>query len=195
MAGYPDNTTYHMHTDEIIDVCKRNGTAFEAAREVVLTGGGSAYSIFKTGSKPVIFYARGFGFSGIGINTFIYSDPTYSNIGTESDRIRNPNDINGVTTTVRLFAEPVITDNGTETRAASYIFGGNSQQSAGEKIQSIHSPQYILPNKELLLVFTNRDTNSSQNVTAMIEWCEPERIQGIILNGDGTFNRYNGFPL
>lgn len=195
MAGYPDNTTYHMCTDEIIDICKRNGTSFEASREVTLSAGATAYSIFKTASKPVIFYARGFGFDGVGINAFIYANPTYSDIGTESNRIRNPNGINGTLPTVRLFAEPTITDFGTETRAASYLFGGTSNQSSGETIQTIVSPQYILPNKEILLFFTNRSTNSSQKVTAMIEWCEPERIQGLVINSDGTFNRYNGFPL
>jgi hypothetical protein len=192
MSGYPENRKYHIHTDEIIDICKRQGCVFEASREVSIPAGGTVTSVFKTGNKPVILFARDIGYDGVGVNAFAYRDPSLSSNGTLETTTRNPNDINPQADTVEIYTSPTVVSIGTETRSPKYLFASTSNQAAGQSAKTIESPQFILPNKMIVLTITSRDTNSAQKVFAELRWAEVDRIPGIVLNSDGTLNRYNG---
>lgn len=195
MSGYPENRTYHIHTDEIIDICKRQGCVFEASREVSIPAGGTVTSVFKTGNKPAILFARDIGYDGVGVNAFAYRDPNLSSNGSIEETTRNPSDINPQPATVEIYTSPTVVSIGAETRSPKYLFSNTSNQGSGQPAKTIESPQFILPNKLIVLTITNRDTNAAQNIFAELRWAEPTRIPGIVLNSDGTFNRYNGVLL
>lgn len=183
--------------DEIIDICVRQGKTFEASREVSLAASETKYSVFRTGSKPVILFNRAFGYSGAGINVFMYRDPTYAapeDVGTLETTIRNPNDTNAQTATVQLYAGTAPDTLGVETRTPARLFAGTSPTSNGEPIKTIGRPQLVLPNKDLLLFFTNRSGSTAEQVTALLEWAEPDRIPGVIIQ-NGQFVAYNGASL
>ena len=193
MAGYPDYTPYHITTDEIIDVCKRQGVAFEVSVDLTLAGNGTLKTVFITGERPVIFYSRKISYNGSGINALIYRDPVYTG-GTELLDINNPNDINGATPLSKLISGATITDDGILSRAPVYVFGSTTNSSEGESLQTVDDPQIIPPNSTILLVFESRDSQS-QDLAAIAQWVEPTRIPGLVLNNDGTFDRYNGKSL
>lgn len=193
MAGYPDNTPYHITTDEIIDVCKRQGVAFEVSVDLTLAGNGTLKTVFITGERPVIFYSRKIGYNGSGINALIYREPVYTG-GTESLDINNPNDINGAIPLSKLVSGATITGDGILSRAPVYVFGSTTNSNEGESLQTVDDPQIIPPNSTILLVFESRDSQS-QDLAAIAQWVEPTRIPGIVLNDDGTFDRYNGKTL
>lgn len=195
MSGYPENRTYHIHTDEIIDICKRQGCAFEASREVSIPANGTVTSIFKTGNKPVVLFARDIGYDGVGVNAFAYRDPDLSSNGSLETTTRNPSDINPQPATVEIYVNPSVVSLGIETRSPKYLFASTSNQAAGQASKTIESAQFILPNKLIVLTITNRGTNAAQKVFAELRWAELDRIPGIVLNSDGTFNRYNGVLL
>lgn len=192
MSGYPINRTYHTNTDEIIDICKRQGCVFEASREVEITADATITSVFMTGEKPVILFARDIGYDGVGVNAFAYRDPDLTSNGSLETTTRNPNDINPQDATAEIYINPTVVSIGTETRSPKYLFASTSNQAAGQASRTIESPQLILPNKLIVLTITNRDDNSAQTVFAELRWAEPDRIPGIVLNADGTFDRYNG---
>lgn len=193
MRGYPENTTYHITTEEIIDVCKRQGFAFESSVDLTIGAGESLKTVFKVGSKPVILYSRRLCYSGEGINAYVYRDPTYTG-GVESVAINNPNDINPIANESVFLSDADITNDGTLSRAPVYAFSNISQQGQGALLESIEDPQKIPPNAEILFVLENRDAQSQQ-LSSIIQWVEADRIPGLVLNDDGTFNRYNGKQL
>ena len=73
------NSTYHVSTEEIIDICKRQGRAFEASVDASgddeIAGGEALRTVFVTGDNPVIFFSRKLSYSGDGINAYLYRDP------------------------------------------------------------------------------------------------------------------------
>lgn len=178
---------------EIIEVCRLQGKVFEASRDISIPASGSAESILVSGSSPIILFSREIGFDGVGINAFVYRDPVYTG-GTPETTIRNPNDINPQPVKSTLLVGSTITDNGVETRMTRYLFASTSNQSSGMPVQTIATPQLVLPNKPLMFDLVNRDTNSSQQVTAAISWAEPDNIPGLVIE-NGLFVRYNGIAL
>lgn len=195
MAGYPENKTYHTFLSEIIDICKLQGAAFEASVDLsgvsAIPAGESVKTVFVTGSKPVIFYSRKLSYSGDGVNAYLYRDPSYTG-GTEAIDINNPNDINPQANESIFLSGATVTDDGIASRAPVYVYGNTSVQGRGEVLEVIDSPQLMAPNSTFLFVLENRDTTNPQDVSSVVEFVEPDRIPGIVLNSDGTFNRYNG---
>lgn len=181
----------NMSLTEIIELSVRQGQAFEASREVVLASNASALTLFVTGDNPVILYRRNIGYNGVGVNAFAYRSPVITSMGTLETTTRNSNDINPKAPGVEIYAAPAVSSKGVETRAPKYLFASESNQSAGQLSTTIETPQLILPNTTILLEIKNRDANAVQTVTAELLWCEPDRIQGLVIK-DGVFFAYNG---
>lgn len=184
----------HKTLEEIIDICERMGQVFEASREVNLSAGAIAYSLFRTGNKPVILFARDIGYNGVGVDAFAYRDPVLTSDGTLDDTIRNPSDISPQSPQCEIYVTPTFSYPGSETRSPKYLFASESNQAAGQASKTIESAQYILPNKDILLVIENRDSNNSQTISAELRWAEPDRIPGLIIQ-NGQFVAYNGQRL
>lgn len=191
MAGYPENSTYHISTEEIIDICKRQGLAFEASLETSVAANGLLKTVFVTSDKPVIFYSRKVSYDGEGLNGYVYRDPVFTG-GTETIEITNPNDINPQANESIFLSGATVSNDGVLSRARVPVFANTSVQGKGESLEIIDDPQIIPPNSNTLFVIENRDINNPQTIASIVQWVEPTRIPGIILNSDGTFNRYNG---
>lgn len=181
----------NMSLSEIIELSVRQGQAFEASREISILANSSALTLFVTGDNPVILYRRNIGYNGVGVNAFAYRSPVITSMGTLETTVRNSNDINPKTAGVEIYAAPTVSSKGIETRAPKYLFASESNQAAGQLATTIETPQLILPNTIILLEIKNRSTNAAQTVTAELLWCEPDRIQGLVIK-DGAFSAYNG---
>lgn len=179
--------------DEIVEVCRLQGKVFEASRELSIPSAAHAKSLLVAGTSPVILFSREIGFDGVGVNAFVYRDPVYTG-GTPETSIRNPNDINPQPVKSSLLVGATITDDGTESRMARYLFSSTSNQSAGVLVQTIATPQIVLPGATLMFDIVNRDTNSAQIATAAISWAEPDNIPGLVIE-NGVFVSYNGVAL
>ena len=182
------NSTYHVSTEEIIDICKRQGRAFEGSAEFASTGNDIFKTVFTTGENPVILYSRKISFSEDGVNAYLYRNPTYT--GGTAAEVNNPNDINPQDPTASIVVGATVTDDGILSRAPVYVFGNDSNQGNGSVLQVIDNPQHLPPNSDFLLVIESRDA-AAQEIASVIEWCEPERIPGLSIV-DGSFVRYSG---
>lgn len=185
----------HKSLEEIIDICKRQGFAFEASVDFSgaqeIAGGESSKVIFITGSKPVIFYSRRLSFSGVGVDAYIYRDPIYSG-GSVSIDINNANDINPQTELSSFISGATVTDDGILTRAPVFIYGNESNQGKGAVLEVIDEPQLMLPNSTYVFVLENRDANAAQDVASIVQWAEPDKIPGLVLDENGEFVTYTG---
>lgn len=179
--------------EDIVEVCRMQGKVFEASRELSIAASAHAKSILVSGYTPIILFSREIGFDGVGVNAFVYRDPVYTG-GTPETTIRNPNDINPQNVKSSLIVGATITDDGVETRMPRYLFASTSNQSAGVPIQTIATPQLVMPGKSLMFDLVNRDTNATQQVTAAISWAEPDNIPGLVIE-NGQFVSYNGVAL
>lgn len=194
MAGYPENTTYHISTDEIVDIAFRQGFAFEASAEITLSNGGVSEVVFTTGSKPVILYSRQVSYEADGINFDVYRDPEFTGGSTSTVEILNSNDINPGTSECYFTTGATITDQGTKSRATVYSFGNDSNSGNGDALQVIGTPQILAPYSDILLIAENRDTQSN-DFASIVRWVEVDRIPGLVLDSNGDFVRYNGKTL
>lgn len=185
---------WHVNTDKIVEICVRQGLAFEGSVELSVDASATNQTLFVTGDSPVILYQRNIGFNSVGVNAFVYRDPTVTDLGTLSTGIRNSNDINPKVSQVKIYGGPTVTDKGEQTRATKYLFASESNQSGGQLITTIGTPQFLLPNMTLLLEIENRDTNGSQAVVSELLWCEPDRIPGVVIK-NGVFTDYTGEDL
>ena len=183
----------HMATEEVIDIANRQGVLFELSVDFTLTAGAFLKSVFKTGSKPVVFISRKVSFNGDGVNAFVYKNPTYTG-GAKVDTY-NPNDINKKIETAEFLSGATVTDDGLQSRANKYVFGSDANQGKGGILQLIdlNEPQLILPNSELLFVIENRDA-ANQKIASHVKWIEPDNIPGLIIQ-DGEFVDYDGVTL
>ncbi|QMP81721.1 hypothetical protein [Vibrio phage XM1] len=188
----------HKSLEEIIDICKRQGFAFEASADFSgaqeIAGGESSKVIFITGSKPVIFYSRRLSFSGIGVNAYIYREPVYSG-GSASIDINNANDINPQTELSSFISGATVSNDGILTRAPVFVYGNESIQGKGAVLEVIDDPQLMLPNSTYVFVLENRDTNNPQDIASIVQWAEPDKIPGLVIDDEGNFASYTGEEL
>lgn len=203
----------NMSLSEIIELSVRQGQAFgisgsltvaasdDDLPDITLGNAGYSYTGFMTGANPVIFYSRKVAFNSVGFIAYVYRNPTFvggSIGGTSTQSFRNVNDINagisGATLTGGLAANGAAGDVeslGEETVVREFVFGNESNQGAGGRPETLDEPIIMLPNTQYLLVFKNKSTSSAQNFGSHLRWCEPDRIQGLVIK-DGGFSAYNG---
>jgi len=172
-AGIPSDAYVGMRAINTQSYTESNiklGVEHEAARLFTLAGSADSDSIMITGSNPVALKARTVGYDGIGIEARIFRAPTYSG---ESALIlpRNPNDINPVTSEVALYTDAIVTVDGTEVFAPTFLLGGSSQQNKGVVGAEMGQEKILRPNTVYLLRLTNLDTQAMQ-VAAYISWYE-----------------------
>jgi hypothetical protein len=194
MAGYPENTTYHIDTNQVIDIAFRQGFAFEASAEITLAGGDVSEVVFTTGSKPVILYSRQVSYEADGINFDVYRDPDFSGGSTTDIEVLNSNDINPGSPECYFTTGATITDQGVKSRATIYSFGNDSNSGNGGALQVIGTPQILAPNSSILLIAENRDTQQN-DFASIVRWVEVDRIPGLVVDSNGNFIRYNGKTL
>lgn len=194
MTGLLNNATYHVSMDEVIDICKRQGLAFESSVDVSIPSGGSLKTVFVTGSKPVVIHSRRVSYDSDGLNAFIYREPVYTG-GSVTIEVNNPNDINPQPSQCSFISGATVTNDGIQSRAPVYVYGNTSKQGKGESLELIEDPQIVPPNSEVLFVLGSRDSTGAQQVASIVEWIEPDRIPGIVLDDNGDFVRYSGRQL
>ena len=159
-----------LNTQNYIESNIKLGMQHEASRLFTLAGNSDSDSILITGNQPVSLKTRTVSYDGIGIAAYIFREPTYSG---ESPLIlpQNPNDINPVTSEMQLYTDAVVTDDGTEVFAPTFLIGPGGQQSKGSTTADLGQEKILRPNTVYLLRLTNLD-NSSMLVSAYISWYE-----------------------
>lgn len=186
---------------ELIDIWERAGYVYEISVEYTLLASGKSLNVFVAGSRPCMLFSRQVSYNGVGINAFIYRNPTYTG-GTPltwgNEGYENPNDIIAHAGLSTIISDPTIAvepdDYGTLTRSPRYVFGNESVQGRGAPIQLIESPQLVLPGQEILLILENRDINNAQDLSSHFRWAEPPSIPGLVIQ-NGVYKAYNGATL
>ena len=146
------------------------GVEHEAARLFTLAGNASSDSILITGSNPIALKARTIGYDGIGIAAFVFRAPIYSG-GSALIVPRNPNDINPVVSEVSLYTDAVVTNDGVEVFAPSYMLGGSHKQNKGAVLADMGQEKILRPNTTYLLRITSLDSQTMQ-AASYISWYE-----------------------
>ena len=160
---------------ELVNICERQGVAFQASAEFSLASGSPIETMFRTGSKPVIIYSRKISYDGAGLNAKLYRDAASSN-GTIIESF-STNDLIQNDAQSGFYSGATITVSGEETRAPSFIFGNSSNQGQGAALQAIDEPQIIPANSEYRFVLESR--SGTQTVASQVEWCELDNIEGL----------------
>lgn len=173
-----------------IENLENRGFGFEASGEFEIPTSGVNYTILSTGSKSVILHSRIASYDGVGFNAFIYRDPVFSG-GVEAE-VNQPNDVSPNENTAVIITGATVSSIGTQTRMPIRVFGNTSNQGMGDSLELIGSPQIILPNKSILLVFENRDSNAAQNIASHLRWVEAEGSFGGFIIQNGQFAGWNG---
>ena len=154
------------------EVNSKKGQSFElSALFEDAAQGTPAKAIFLTGSKPVIFKDRSFGYTGTAIKADIFRGPTYT--GGSALDIQNTNDISPVATTVTILQGATVTDDGVKFASTAYLLGGTRNQSKGNASQSLASEYILKPNTAYLLMVESLDS-SSQDIAVHNGWFEGE---------------------
>lgn len=182
----------HVSLEEIIGIAERQGYGYEASvLDVSIPAGDTLKTIFITGSRPVIFYSRRISYDSEGINAYIYRDPVYTG-GTESIDVNNANDIVFHDEGSVFLSSANVTDDGVLTRSPVPVHGNTSNQGKGNVLQSIDTPQLMLPNRTFNFVIENRDSQSAQLIGSLVQWVEPVNIPDLELDESGNFVAYRG---
>ena len=136
---------------------------------IKLASGASNDTIFITGNGGVILKSRRVGYTGSGINAFIYEGPTYTG-GVQSET-QNPNAINPVATLSQIFTGAVVSAPGSLIFSPEYSIGINSQQAKGSSSREIGQEKVLKSNTAYLFRLTSVD-NQIEDVTTALSWYE-----------------------
>jgi hypothetical protein len=156
------------------EINKKRGAQWEASRLITIADNlpaSNAYSILRTGSKPVDLKARAFGYTGLGVIGRIYEGPTYS--GGTADPWYNMNtQYIGQQPEAQLLTGFTLTALGTKCGADIIAIGPISNQSRGSVVHE-YARNRILPkpNTAYLLEIASIDP-ASQQVSARVEMYE-----------------------
>ena len=134
-----------------------------------LASGASNDTIFITGNGGVILKSRRVGYTGSGINAFIYEGPTYTG-GVQSET-QNPNAINPMATLSQIFTGAAVSATGNLIFSPEYSIGINSQQAKGSSSREIGQEKVLKPNTAYLFRLTSVD-NQIEDVTTALSWYE-----------------------
>lgn len=177
LAMIPDGafTGLRAMTGQTYDeINKKRGAQWEASRLITIadnTVPSNAYSIIRTGSKPVDLKARALGYTGLGVIGRIYEAPTYTG-GTVDPWYNMNTAFLGTQPEAQLLTGFTLTATGTKCGADIIAVGPNSQQSRGSVVHE-YARNRILPkaNTAYLLEIASIDP-ASQQVAARIEMYE-----------------------
>jgi len=162
--------TRAINTQSYIESNIKLGTQHEWARLVTnLAGLANSDTIFLTGNSPVILKSRRIGYTGTGVNAFIYENPSYTG-GTLSPT-QNPNAINQVATLSQVLINPSISAVGFLIFSPEYSIGSTSQQSKGSTSRETGQEKILKPNTAYLLRLTSIDSQV-ESVTTSLSWYE-----------------------
>ena len=145
------------------------GLQHEGSTLYTAAGSSSNDTIFLTGALPVILKVRSVGYSGIGVSTFIYINPTYT--GGTSVPYQNPNSINPVAGLAQILVSPIVTADGMLLAAPTHLLGGTSNQSKGVASAAVGQEKILAPNTAFLLRLTNLDAHEAE-ITSYLSWYE-----------------------
>lgn len=151
-----------------LDVNIKLGAQFEGSTLLTLEGGGINYTVFITGSLPVILKGRYLTYSGAGIGGDIYKAPTYS--GGVVTPYQNGNDINPKAGLSSILVGATVQQLGTLKFAPTYSFRGDSPQSKGGE-GVLGGEKILAANTTYLLVLTSLDT-LQQKASSFLSWFE-----------------------
>lgn len=153
---------------------KKLGVQWEASRILTIASNdpaNNAYSIIRTGSKPVDLKSRVLGYDGIGVIGRIYKNPTFTGGAPDALFNMNPRFL-GSSPEADLLVGFTLTDKGTKCGADIYAVGPSSNQSRGATPREFGSNRILdEPNTSYLLEIESRDT-AAQVITARIELYE-----------------------
>jgi hypothetical protein len=150
------------------DLNAKYGKQQEASTTLQLAGLASNYTLFITGSLPVILKGREISYTGEGVLADIYREPVYTG-GSVVDT-HNANDINPVAPQVRIWTGITVTNNGILRFATRPSLGNTSNQGKGGNV-ALGSDRILRPNSVYLLVLTSTDSQQ-QTVSSFLTWYE-----------------------
>lgn len=150
----------------------KRGVQYEASAIFPdVASGGVIYTIFITGDDPIALKARHITYTGRGVKSDIFEGPTYSG-GEGPIPYFNSNNMYQVPGSVEGYANPVVTDEGTQVFASGYSVGNQSNQGQGSTGIDLGGGENILkPNTTYLLKLESLD-NSVQTIASFLYWYE-----------------------
>lgn len=153
------------------EINKKRGAQWEASRLITISDSSpasNAYSIIRTGSKPVDLKARSFGYTGLGLVGRIYEAPIYTG-GTQDPWYNMNTQYIGTQPEAQLLVGFTLTAPGTKCGADIIAIGPVSNQSRGS-VAHEYARNRILPkpNTAYLLEISSLDP-ASQQVAARVE--------------------------
>ena len=176
-SGIPDGAFSGLRamTTQTYDECnKKVGTQWEASRLISIASSdpaNNAYSIIRTGSKPVDLKSRVLGYDELGVIGRIYKAPIYTGGTVDPWYNLNPR-YNGTQPEAQLLVGFTLTNKGTQCGADIVGIGPNSTQSRGSTPIQFGSNRILdEPNTAYLLEIQSRHTGS-QNIWARLEMYE-----------------------
>lgn len=161
-------------TQSFDEMNKKRGMQWEAARSLILPAGGTAYSVFKVGTKPVDLKQRILSFTGAGVIASIYRAPTYTG-GTLDEGVYNMNTQFAPNTALsKIYVNPTVTNLGVKRGADIIMLGATSPSAKGQPpIAAFASNRILETETTFLLTITSLDT-AAQTVAARLEFYEGE---------------------
>ena len=162
-------------TTQTFDECnKKLGAQWEASRLISIASNNpanNAYSIIRTGTKPVDLKSRVLGYDELGVVGRIYKAPIYTGGTVDPWYNLNPR-YSGTQPEAQLLVGFTITNKGTQCGADIVGIGPNSTQSRGSTPIEFGSNRILdEPNTAYLLEIESRHTGA-QNVWARLEMYE-----------------------
>lgn len=178
-SGIPDGAFSGLRaiTTQGYDECnKKLGTQWEASRLISIASNdpaNNAYSIIRTGSKPVDLKSRVLGYDGVGVVGRIYKSPAFT--GGTADPVFNMNPrFIGSQPEAQLLVGFTMTDKGVKCGADIISIGPSSNQARGSTPKEFGSNRILdEPNTAYLLEIASLDS-AVQSIMARVEFHEGE---------------------
>lgn len=151
----------------------KRGTQHEASALFTdVPAGGSIYTAFITGSKPVSLKARHITYTGKGVKIDIFKDPIYTG-GVSPTPYFNSNDMFKVEGELVGVSNPNVTDEGTQVFASGFAIGNQSNQGQGSSGVDLGGENILSPNTTYLLKLESLDSGI-QDIASFLYWYEGE---------------------
>lgn len=133
----------------------------------------TVYFILQTGNNPIVLKGRRLEFDGLGIQSTVFENPTFT--GGDAAPIYNLNHKNPVVGEVVLLTSPSVTDEGTQVQATKTFLGAslNGNQIQVETGQEAGGIEYIYaPNTAYLFKVESIDSSDTQRLSSYATFYE-----------------------
>ena len=163
-----------LNTQTYVESNVKLGLQYEIALfDPAFVASSVSYFILQTGSNPVVLKGRRIEFDGLGLQSTVFEDPTFT--GGTPITVFNLNHKNPVVGEAILLAAPSVTDEGTQVQATKTFLGAslNGNQIQAENGQEAEGLEYVYDiNSTYLFKIESIDASDAQRVATFATWYE-----------------------